>query len=374
MVVLWIAAALLSAATAGVMHKSAARGARLAGGAPEDPALAVYRRQLNEVDDLAARGLLPPQEHRAAQAEAARRLLAAADRAPEAPAKPGGRRVVLIVAALAPLAALGLYLAVGSPQMPDQPFKRRVAAWRNTDPGNLDAPRMAAVLQVIAAERPTDPTVLTYLARAEAASGDSFTAERHLQKAIALAPKRADLWALYGEMLAADQTNGGQTNGDLPDAAKDAFAHAQALDPSLPTPRYFLARSSIAAGQVDAGLAGWKALFADLRPDDPRREALGQEIAVVEPTRALPVAQEIQANAPAQAGGGDQQAFIRRMVDSLAARLAANPDDPAGWARLVRSYTVLGDAARKDAALAKARDLFKSRPADLATVEAAARQ
>ena len=44
------------------------------------------------------------------------------------------------------------------------------------------------------------------------------------------------------------------------------------------------------------------------------------------------------------AGGADASAFIRAMVASLAGKLAANPDDAEGWARLVRSYGVLHDA------------------------------
>jgi cytochrome c-type biogenesis protein CcmH len=48
----------------------------------------------------------------------------------------------------------------------------------------------------------------------------------------------------------------------------------------------------------------------------------------------------------------DRQAMIASMVDGLAKRLAANPKDEAGWLRLMRSRSVLGDAA----AAAKARD------------------
>ena len=61
----WIAAAVLSAAAAGLVL---ARGKRAA--APgEDPALAVHRRQLAEIDDLAERGLLAEGELKAARAK-----------------------------------------------------------------------------------------------------------------------------------------------------------------------------------------------------------------------------------------------------------------------------------------------------------------
>ena len=65
MIWLWIAAALVSAGLAAlIVHRAArARGRRPAG---ENPALAVYRRQLAEIDDLADRGLLAEAERRGA--------------------------------------------------------------------------------------------------------------------------------------------------------------------------------------------------------------------------------------------------------------------------------------------------------------------
>ena len=62
-----------------------------------------------------------------------------------------------------------------------------------------------------------------------------------------------------------------------------------------------------------------------------------------------------------------QSAFIQAMVDRLAARLKASPDDPQGWARLIRAYGVLGQSQRRSAAIAQARRLFKDRPQDLKT-------
>ena len=48
---------------------------------------------------------------------------------------------------------------------------------------------------------------------------------------------------------------------------------------------------------------------------------------------------------------GDRQAMIRGMVDGLARKLVADPRDEAGWLRLMRARSVLGDGA----AAAKAR-------------------
>ena len=65
--------------------------------------------------------------------------------------------------------------------------------------------------------------------------------------------------------------------------------------------------------------------------------------------------------------------MIRGMVAGLAGRLADKPDDPAGWVRLVRSYAVLGDVARRDKALASARGRFAGRIDVLRDLEAAAK-
>jgi cytochrome c-type biogenesis protein CcmH len=54
----------------------------------------------------------------------------------------------------------------------------------------------------------------------------------------------------------------------------------------------------------------------------------------------------------------DQSKMIRAMVAGLAQKLDANPADPDGWMRLIRSYVVLGEPEEAEAALGKARAAF----------------
>ena len=201
MIWLWIAAALVSAALAALMVQRAVSAAQAPRGV--NPALAVYRRQMAELDELAERGVLAEVERRSVRAETGRRLLAAADRG-EAPLRRSGPGVILIAAAAAPLAAIVAYLALGAPNYADQPFKARLAAWRAADPQTLVAPQMAAILRVIAAERPTDPEPLRQLAIAEFASREPTEAIQALHRAIAIAPSRPDLWELLGQALVAE--------------------------------------------------------------------------------------------------------------------------------------------------------------------------
>lgn len=354
----WIAAAALSAAAGWlILHGARAASLRAVG---DDPGLAVHRRQLAEIDDLAARGLLPEDEVRAARAEAGRRLLGAAD-APRVSVSPTrGRRIVLVLAALTPVIGLGLYLVSGTPGDPDQPYSRRLAEWRHADPSTLDPPRMAALLRAIVVERPRDPEAFKNLALAELASGDAMAASRALRNAVAIAPKRADLWAALGETFMAEG------DGDIGVDARAAFNEALRLDPASLSARYFLARADIADGKLEQGLAAWRTLLAGLDPNDPSRAALAAEIAAVTRAGGLPESRQ----APPARPDASQ---IRGMVEGLERRLGSNVDDPEGWVRLVRAWSVLGETARRDAALANARALYKGRPDILKALDEAAK-
>jgi cytochrome c-type biogenesis protein CcmH len=363
MIAFWIAAALLSAAVAILIVLRAARAQ--ARKPDEDPTLAVYRRQLSELDELSDRGLLPASERRSARTEAARRLLAAAEAAPGAAGSGrSGRTAVIVAAALVPLFAVAAYLFVGSPQTPDQPYARRLATWTaeansNDTAARLTAPEMAAVLRTVVAKRPTDPMALVYLAHAEVDSDDPTAAEQDLKKAIALDPSRGELWQLLGETITI------QAGDDLSPEARAAFERALLLDPKLPAPHFYLGRAKIAGGDVSGGLAEWSTLLGMIPADSPAHAALQRQIAAVQASGALPVSQDQQPS------GADQQAMIRAMVARLAAQLKAEPNDPEGWGRLIRSYAVLGDEPDRAAAASQAEAQFKSRPDALAQVQQA---
>jgi cytochrome c-type biogenesis protein CcmH len=358
MILFWLLTAAVSGLAALLILLRAARAEQRASAA--DPELALYRRQLDELDELADRGLIGGEEHRSARAEAARRLIGEAEREKSGTPGPDARSARWMVTAAAvagPILALLAYLALGSPGLPDQPFKPRLKAWQEaarSDPRRLSLPEVAAVLEQAAKDHPKDLQPLIYLAGAEAAEGDPASAVRTLQKATLIAPNDAQVWTALGEAIA--QLGQGQITDD----ARQAFERAHALDPAAPAPRYYLAQGKIAAGHAAEGLKDWQELAASL-PPGPDRTALEADIAAVTRTGRLPEEQQ-----PAS-GAGDQAAFIQSMVDRLAARLKAQPDDPEGWARLIRAYGVLGQTARRDAAVAEVRRLFKDRPDALKT-------
>jgi len=62
------------------------------------------------------------------------------------------------------------------------------------------------------------------------------------------------------------------------------------------------------------------------------------------------------------------------MVESLAKRLEKEPNDPEGWQRLVRAWTVLGERNKAQAALARERSSLSGKPQALAALDAKARE
>ncbi|HZK99085.1 MAG TPA: c-type cytochrome biogenesis protein CcmI [Caulobacteraceae bacterium] len=355
MIVFWIAAALLAAGASALIL---GRAAAVAGDTGEDPTVAVYRRALAEIDDLADRELIAEDERRAARTEAARRLINAADGAPRV-GQSASRRTMLIIAGSIPLAAVALYFLLGSPGLADQPFAGRLAAWR-AHPERYQSPELAAALRSLAAQHPNDPEPLRHLAALDLSLGDANGAVHALRKADAIAPGRPEILAPLGEILVL------KARGTVGADAQAIFREVIQRDPRSPSARYYLGRARIAGGDRAGGLSDWRGLLADLSTDDPRRAMLSRDIASVETTGAPDLNTPLQ---PAERSA--MSGAIRGMVDGLASRLAAHPDDPQGWVRLVRAYTVLGEADKREAALDQARRRFAGEPAILAELDAA---
>ncbi len=352
MLFLFLAAVLAAGAAALIIGRAVVVGRGADG---PDPTEAVYLRQLEEVDDLAARGLLDEPDRRQAFAEAARRLLStqqAAEGPAPAPSRSAGR-IVTLAAGAAAAAAVVLYMLVGAPGTPDAPFKARLAQWRAADPQTLGPAPMAAVLSDLASRHPNDATLAAYLGSARLAAGDGYGAIEALRHAVRLEPRNVQTLVLLGQAqasLEADQVS---------PEAEATFRRALALEPANPAARYALAKAQILRGDTASGVAGLRALRESLAAGDPRRAMLDDQIAQAGQS-APPAAEDPQA------------AMIRGMVAGLAERLKQSPDDAPGWARLVRSYGVLGDGARQRQALAEARMIFAGRPKELAIVEAEA--
>jgi cytochrome c-type biogenesis protein CcmH len=327
---------------------------------------AVYRDQLEEIESDQARGLIGDTEAEAARLEVARRLLAADGKMAEGQATPKAAkpaRAALIGVALAlPLAAVSLYLLYGSPRLPDQPLAARLQ-----DPAaetNIAAlvARVEARLRAHPDEgEGWDVIAPVYL------SGRRYSdaAEAYLQ-AIRLLGPSAERLSGYGQALVLEE------GGLVSDQAKRALKQALALDATLVEPRILLAISKEQDGNYAAAIDDWRGLLDRKGTNEAWRAMVQKRIANAQahlsgkpvagaetvPPAAAPGPSAADVAAAQNMSPADRQAMIEGMVQRLAARLAQQGDDLAGWLRLVRAYTVLD---RKDdalAALARAKSQF----------------
>jgi cytochrome c-type biogenesis protein CcmH len=311
--------------------------------------VAVYRDQLSEVERDIARGVLGAADAEAARAEIARRILALKPGHAESGTSTMPRAAAIVAILLLPVAAWGLYWQLGSPSVPDQPFAERTAP--------IDINEALARLAAHLKEHPEDLTGWLLLARSEMGLGHYREAVEAYRHAADLSGQRADIAGDWGEALVL------AAGGTVTAAARDAFTAGLRDPETAPRSRYYLALSQMQQGEVKSALDAWVTLAADAPTDAEWLPLVRQRIAEAASTLGIdPAALKGVAGGPADsavaaaakatgnASPEERQAMILAMVDKLASRLQSQPDDVEGWARLGRSYMVLGQPDKaKDA-------------------------
>jgi cytochrome c-type biogenesis protein CcmH len=314
--------------------------------------LEVYRDQLAELDRDAARGLIDPNEAEQARAEIGRRILrldvAAGQPANEPHRSPAPRAIGMAAVLAVPLVAWGFYVALGSPDLPSQPLRERLAK----NPADSTIDELVARAEAHLTANPRDGRgwdVLAPIYLRLGRPGDAVTAYRN---AITISGATAERESGLGEAMAT--AAGGMVSAQ----AQAAFERALALDEGSPKAQFFLAVAMAQEGRLTDAAGAWRKLLAGLPANSPWRTPTEQ--AIDEAGRRMAGAEETDArNGPTKeeidnAGDmspADQSAMIEAMVAQLDEKLRANPRDAEGWRRLVRSYQVLGKPADARGAL-----------------------
>ena len=349
MTVFWIAAALLTAtACLAVLWPFL----RPAGQAETGHDVEVYRDQLAEVERDMARGAISAAEAEEAKAEIGRRILKTADRTP-GESGPAGASLTRIAASLAivlvPAVSLGGYLLLGSPTLPDQALAARLA----TNPSDNSIDELIARAERHLVQNPQDGRGWDVLAPIYLRVGRSEEAVIAFRNAIRLNGSNAEREAGIGDALF-------RSAGNVVTAeAREAFERALGYDSSNPKARFFLALALAQQGDAAAAVTRWQDMFDDLPQDSPWRGTIVQALARAAgeaPAEQAPGPSSEDVEAAAEMTQEDRSAMIEGMVAQLDARLRDNPDDAAGWQRLIRSYSVLGKTDDARDALRRAVD------------------
>jgi cytochrome c-type biogenesis protein CcmH len=350
---LWFGVALMTAAAVwAVLWPLARRGSGLRGGSD----VAVYRDQLAEIERDRASGLIAENEAAGAQVEVSRRLIAAADAQAPAPTDAVSatwRRRAVAVAALIllPLGAAALYVALGSPSLPDQPLAARLAGAR----GNPSIDTLITQVEDHLTRHPEDGRGWEVIAPVYLRLGRFEEAVKARRNAVKLNGATAERESALGEALVF------AANGVVTAEAKAAFERAIALDANGVQARYFLGLAAEQDGDRTQAAAAWRALIAAAPPDAPWLDLLRSALARVEGraggggAAGGPSVDASDEQAAVQLSPEQRKVMIEGMVNRLSERLHRDGADVDGWLRLVRSYMVLGEADKARAAVVDAR-------------------
>jgi cytochrome c-type biogenesis protein CcmH len=352
MVLHLIFAAMLVAAMLAILLPLA-RGAKLGASTGASP-VDLHRLRLAEIERDADRGLLDKASAESARNEAARMLLRATEHeaSPVAPASSEGegglkartrRRAVALVALFGlPALVLPVYAILGSPGLPAHPFRAEVP----TNGAKLDLASLIGQIEAHLAAHPDDGKGYEVIAPVYMRLGRFEDAVRARSEALRLLGETPDRLAglAQARILAA--------GGVITSEASDAIAKALALDPKHVEARFLQAIALEQDGKSEDAASAYKAMLADAPPDAPWRAAVGARLARL----GVPAGEE--AAAIASMPQGPQSAAIRSMVEGLAARLKQQGGPVEDWAKLVRSYAVLGESEKARTALAEARTAY----------------
>ncbi len=358
--------------------------------AAETSDIAIYRDQLAEIETDKARGLISGPEAEAARAEVARRLLSRVDAVRTAdttspsdtaampPARVGtsqlfSARTFHLVALVVPAVSLAIYLAFGSPWMPARPLADRLSE-PVTAKSRID--ELIARVESRLRSNPGDGMGWDVVAPVYLRLERFADAAEAYKRALDLLGENASRLSGFAEATMLAQ------NGVVTEPARKAYARLLELQPGRPEARIGLALADEQDGKLQAAETAYRSILADSPKDAPWRQFVDGRLAAIAAIprngdAAAPVQQPQLDSATVAAISelpeAERRAFVLQMVQGLETRLKTNDKDVAGWQRLLRSWSVLGEKEKAEAALRRAREALAGEQDALSRLNAFAR-
>jgi cytochrome c-type biogenesis protein CcmH len=232
--------------------------------------LAVYRDQLAEIDRDLERGVLTADQADAARTEIQRRLLgvAADTRAAVKYRRPVATAVIITL--IVTLISSGLYMRLGSPNLPDQPFSARAAKIHDMKDKVAAFQGMVDKLSARLQADPKDGKGWAMLGRSLKVLGQPEQAAEAFDKAVALLPGDAQVRMEYAMLMLDDIPQGAV----LPPRLVALMREILALDATNPDALYFVGIAESQSGHPDKARALWQKIIDQLPPDSTDRAEL----------------------------------------------------------------------------------------------------
>ena len=307
---------------------------------------AIHRDQLKTLEADLARGIISQQDFETSRDELQLRLLDDTESfTPKVQPNASGfwtaRRTATLVGLSMPLLALGLYWQLGAPTA----IEAQPAGHGNAQQIQQMIDGMADKLKA----NPDNPRGWAMLGRAYKAVNRLPEAVQAFEKAGTAVNTDADLLVEYAELLAM------QAGNSLKGQPAQMVSEALRLNPEHPMGLMLSGIASFQDEKFKDAVTKWEKLLAMMNPDSPDAEQMRSNIAEARGKAGMspPTESNKLPPVPAGAAAGMTPEKINEMVNKLAERLKANPDDLPGWARLARAYKVQGRLDEAEQAYAK---------------------
>lgn len=274
------------------------------------------------------------------------------------------RGLSLVGVGLFALATLGAYLLNGQPNLPGEPYERRMAEIRQIDPLLLSPEEQEERLRDEVRRDPDNAEANAFLGRYLARTGREVEAISFLETALRLAPN-ARVFSDLGQALVV------LNEGQITPEAERAFRSASELDETMAEPAFFLGAAAYERGDRSEAAQIWSDILVRLDGDNPARDAIAARAAdLLSRPRVGPVSSEGEAPfAAAMADGASAEDMISGMIAGLADSVAADPSDLSGWLILARARLMRGDVVAARETIDAAKRAFNSNEGALILVQ-----
>jgi cytochrome c-type biogenesis protein CcmH len=352
--------------------------------------LTVYRDQLAEITRDIDRGVLNAEQADAARIEVQRRILATDQRIQTRAAgrvgkTPGAfaRPVAVALILIGIIGGLGLYLDIGHPALPDRPIAQRtdeIMAARNAQNNNQERDRAlrnaVADLSNKLIQNPNNLENWELLGNSLLALNRPQEAQTAFLEAVKLSNRDGAYLAMYAEAIIR------ASDGQVTAPARGALEEAAKSGNDNPRIGFYLGVADLQQGHAGAAVERWITLANSAPADASWLPMVVRQIQQTAQAEGIDITGRLKPalppSAPAIAGtvGPSQQdmkaaadltpeerrQMIEGMVGRLASKLEENPQDPDGWARLMRAYMVMGMKDKAQQSYQQAQEALKDNP------------
>lgn len=179
------------------------------------------------------------------------------------------RMPALMLCAIVSVVGLGVYIAIGRPELPDAPYAARLEALKQRDANTFTAEESLAILHEAARANPRDPLPLFYTGQLLFGQGRDREAAAAFDGALRRDPRLAEAMLGLGRALVRIE------DGRVTPEALTLFEQAGALT-NDPAPWIYQAMAAMEENREADARTFWSEAYTRMAPDDPRRDMARQ--------------------------------------------------------------------------------------------------